>query len=238
MTPLSTCDDLNRTTPRILVVEDDKYLNDELKQLLSDSAYQVDQCHDGEEALSKALCESYHLVLLDLMLPVRDGLSMLNLLRKTDATPVMIVSARHAEQERIQGLSAGADDYMAKPFNKEELLLRVDAILRRTMRPKAVEDQVLSHQNLTLNKAQQQVEINQQSVTVTPTEMGLLYMLIQNRGEVLSKAYLYQTVFHRQYSQYDRSLDMHISKLRRKLTAAGWDGSCLQTVHGKGYCLQ
>lgn len=169
------------------------------------------------------------------MLPKRDGFSVLNILRNTHATPVIIVSAKHAEEERIQGLIAGADDYLAKPFNKAELLLRIEALLRRTLRVTEPNQDVLTLDEFIADKRAQQVTVSGKPTNVTPTESGLLWILLQNRGEVLSKAFPYQMVFHRSYSQYDRSLDMHLSRIRRKLNQVGWDVTRLQTVHGKGY---
>ena len=116
----------------ILIVEDDKILNQQLTELLTLKGYQVEQCFDGETGLLKASSQQYHLILLDVMLPVRDGFSLLKVLRKSSQTPVIMVTAKGAEQERIQGFSQGADDYVAKPFSFAELLLRIEAILRRS----------------------------------------------------------------------------------------------------------
>ncbi|MEM0910314.1 MAG: response regulator transcription factor [Pseudomonadota bacterium] len=235
--PTSTASNNQSTTqkPRILVVEDDVTLSDQLTELLLSSGYQVKQCFDGQQALDTAVIESFQLILLDLMLPGRDGLSLLQILRNCSSTPVIIVSAKHAEEERVKGLSAGADDYLAKPFNKDELLLRIDAILRRTMKINHREESTQQLDELIADRRQQQVSVGKEVVTVTPTELSLLWTLMQNAGEILSKAFLYQTVLNRRFSQYDRSLDMHFSRVRRKLNDAGWDGSRLQTIHGKGY---
>ncbi|GGD60787.1 response regulator transcription factor [Lacimicrobium alkaliphilum] len=224
--------------PEILIVEDDRALSDQLAELLSGSGYSVDQCFDGDEALNLAVANKYSIILLDIMLPGQDGLSLLHILRSCNATPVIIVSARHAEEERIRGLSAGADDYLSKPFNSEELLLRIDAILRRTLKNDNHPQSLQILDGLATDSKLQKATVNERELSCTPIELGLLHTLIQNQGLVLAKPFLYQAVLNKTYSQYDRSLDMHMSRVRKKLHQAGWDGSRLQTVHGKGYCLR
>lgn len=221
---------------KILVIEDDQELNQQLAQTLRNKGYQVDQCYDGEDGLSQAARQVHQLVLLDVMLPGRDGFSVLKLLRKTCQTPVMMLTAKGAEQERILGFTAGADEYMTKPFNVTELLLRIEALLRRCS-PSVKQEQALQKiDGLVLDRIAQQVSIEGgEQLEMTPTQFKLLWILVQQRGEVLSKVYLYQVVLNRTFSNYDRSLDMHLSRVRRKLVAAGWQGERLQTVHGKGY---
>lgn len=226
------------TQPHILVVEDDPVLNDQIAVLLGGNGYCFTQCFDGESALELAISSNYSLILLDIMLPGKDGLSVLNILRSCNSTPVIVVSAKHAEEERIMGLSAGADDYLAKPFNSQELLLRIDAVIRRSNRNENVTNASLQIDNLVLCLTTKQVLVGDADVSLTPTEFGLLSILVQNIQQVLSKAFLYQAVLNKQYSQYDRSLDMHMSRVRKKLMEKGWDGSRLQTVHGKGYCIK
>ncbi|MEM7000810.1 MAG: response regulator transcription factor [Pseudomonadota bacterium] len=225
-------------SPRILVIEDDAVLNAQIAGLLRDVGYNVQQCYDGEDGLALAVGEHFDLIILDVMLPGRDGLSLLQILRRTRSDPVIIVSARHAEEERIRGLSAGADDYLAKPFNVEELKLRVDAVLRRTLSTETVEPDQHHLDGLTVDRRQQEVRAYDKVLELTPTQLHLLWTLISNRGETLSKPFLYATVLNRSYSSYDRSLDMHMSRVRRRLNEAGWAGTRLQTVHGEGYCLK
>ncbi|MEM7704018.1 MAG: response regulator transcription factor [Pseudomonadota bacterium] len=224
--------------PRILIVEDDQVLNEQIAGLIQGMGYDVDQCFDGEKGLAAAAKMQHALIILDVMLPGRDGLSLLSILRKSSSKPVIIVSARHAEEERIRGLSAGADDYLAKPFNVEELKLRIDAVLRRTRvtEPEDRDQQELD--GLTIDRRRQEVRAHGQLVELTPTQQSLLWTLLRNKDEVLPKPYLYAAVLDRSYSSYDRSLDMHLSRVRRKLNEAGWTGSRLKTVHGKGYCLR
>ncbi|NQZ22623.1 MAG: response regulator transcription factor [Colwellia sp.] len=222
----------------ILVIEDDKILNQQLTELLTLKGYQVEQCFDGETGLLRASSQQHHLILLDVMLPERDGFSLLKVLRKSCQTPVIMVTAKNAEQERIQGFSQGADDYVAKPFSTAELLLRIEAILRRSHH-KVVESsqQELNLDGLTLNIKNQLVFVEDKVLEFTPIQFKLLWELLLNRGEVLSKAYLYQKVLNKNIGAYDRSLDMHLSRVRRKLNDGNWPGERLQTSHGKGYCL-
>ena len=222
----------------ILVVEDDKILNQQLTDLLLSKGFKVEQCFDGESGLVRAASNQHHLILLDVMLPKRDGFSLLKVLRKSCQTPVIMVTAKGAEQEKIQGFSHGADDYVAKPFSTAELLLRIEAILRRSHN-QVVEQpyQEISVDGLNINIKTQQVNFEQKALEFTPIQFKLLWELLLHRGEVLSKAYLYQKVLNKNIGAYDRSIDMHLSRVRKKLNEGNWQGDRLQTCHGKGYCL-
>jgi len=148
------------------------------------------------------------------------------------------VTAKGAEQERIQGFSQGADDYVSKPFSTAELLLRIEAILRRSHNKVAESSkQELTVDGLTINIKNQLVFVEDKALEFTPIQFKLLWELLLNRGEVLSKAYLYQKVLNKNIGAYDRSLDMHLSRVRRKLNEGNWHGERLETSHGKGYCL-
>jgi two-component system response regulator PfeR len=170
------------------------------------------------------------------MLPILDGLTLLKMLRKTTQVPVIMVTAKGAEQERIEGFSQGADDYVAKPFNTTELILRIEALLRRSVPNAAVENiKTLEADNLFLDAKSFSVTVSEQALDFTPIEFKLLWELFIHRGQVLSKAYLYQQVLNRSLGEYDRSLDMHLSRVRKKLNAVNGPGERLQTSHGKGY---
>ncbi|TYK65397.1 response regulator transcription factor [Colwellia echini] len=222
----------------ILLIEDDKVLNCQLNDLLIAKGYKVEQCFDGEQGLIRASSQQHHLILLDVMLPERDGFSLLKVLRKSCQTPVIMVTAKDAEQEKILGFSHGADDYVAKPFNPTELLFRIEAILRRSHdRNTEIVSQEVNIDGLTINYQQQLAFIKDDVLDLTPIQLKLLWELAINKGEVLSKAYLYQRVLNRNIGAYDRSLDMHLSRVRRRLNEANWQGERLQTSHGKGYCL-
>lgn len=224
---------------RILIVEDDETLNNQLRQLLDGAGYEIQQSFDGEQALLKALSEPFDLILLDVDLPRKDGYAVLKTLRQGRSTPVMMLTAYGAEEERITGFRNGADDYLAKPFNLTELLLRIEAILRRSLpqtRPETVMNR-LSRAGIEIDKAKRQVAFDGKNLMFTPIQFKLLWTLMQHPNETLSKPSLYRLVLEREFSRYDRSLDMHMSRVRRKLVAAGMPSDRLQTVHGTGYML-
>ncbi len=226
---------------QVLIVEDDQSLNELLSRQLRQRGYQVTTCFDGEQALCHTRQQRFNLILLDWLLPRRDGLSVLTALRQQHNTPVIMLTACGDEQQRIRGLQCGADDYLTKPFNITELMLRVDAVLRRSgavIEPEPEQQAPLNYAGLTLQAEGLQLCWQQQSLPLTPTEYSLLQQLMRCAGEVLSKPMLYQEVMGRPWSRYDRSLDMHISKLRRKLAQLGCLDCQIQTVHGQGYRLR
>lgn len=226
---------------RILLIEDDQTVSDSLADALRTRGYQVRQCFDGRDGLLTAINQSFHLILLDKLLPSLDGLDVLQRLRKYRETPVIMLTACGAEQDRIDGFSGGADDYLAKPFNMTELQLRIKALLRRSMRysnDMQTSDNHLSDGGLELDPRQQQACYNNVQINLTPIEYTLLELLLRHRDEVLSKPYLYQMVLKKPFSRYDRSLDMHVSNLRAKLVKVVPEQKLIKTVHGKGYCYQ
>lgn len=202
------------------------------------AGYETESCFDGDSALLLAAKQQHQLMLLDVMLPVRDGFSVLSMLRKTSQMPVIMVTAKGAEEERITGFRQGADDYIAKPFNSTELLLRVEALLRRSHSEKLTRNDRLEIDELALDKKLQQADVAGEPVELTATQFSVLWQLALHRGEVLSKAFLSQQVLNRALGAYDRGLDMHLSRIRRKLNQSGWQGDRLQTVYGEGYCLK
>ncbi|MBQ4850895.1 response regulator transcription factor [Pseudoalteromonas sp. MMG012] len=220
----------------ILVIEDDPLLNQQVCALLEKRGFNVTCVHDGEQGLTHALAHDYELIILDIRLPLIEGYEVLSQLRKCKQTPVLILSACGAEQDRIKGLSMGADDYLPKPFNIEELILRVEAILRRSQHTTQLTNSYVFEANgLLLNKRQLQAKFNDVQIEMTAIQFKLLWHLAENAGEALSKPYLYQQVLERQFSRYDRSLDMHLSRLRKKLIAVGMSAESITTLHGRGY---
>lgn len=222
----------------ILIVEDDVELNNQMTELFVSKGYKVEQSFCGEDGLVKALSSQHQLILLDVMLPKRDGFSVLKMLRKSCATPVIMVTAKGAEQEKIEGFYQGADDYVSKPFNPVELMLRIEALLRRSH--SVLQEQQLRElelEGLSINLLDQSVLVDDQQLDFTPIQFKLLWELVLHRGDVLSKAFLYQRVLNKNLGEHDRSIDMHLSRVRRKLNDANWQGKRIQTSHGKGYCL-
>ncbi|MCV6588918.1 MAG: response regulator transcription factor [Marinobacterium sp.] len=222
----------------VLIVEDDASLNELLVRQLQQRNYQVTTCLDGQQALERLSKGSFDLILLDWMLPEVDGIEVLQQLRQQQDTPVIMLTALGGEAERIQGLQCGADDYLTKPFNITELMLRIEGLLRRCGARSAVADSVLSCGELKLCHSRREVSVAAQLLDLTPTEYGLLYLLLARHNQVLSKPELYLELMGRPWTRYDRSLDMHVSKVRKKLTAAGFDARRVQTVHGQGYRLK
>ncbi|WP_295902902.1 response regulator transcription factor [uncultured Vibrio sp.] len=227
----------------ILLVEDDSILNPQLTSLLKSDGYRVTSTDCGNRALAILQQKKFDLAILDIQLPNIDGLSLLHFIREHHDTPVILLTAYAAEEHRIRGLKSGADDYISKPCNFTELSLRVDAILRRTQkRTTASKSTELSSHELTLNKSVQSTfvanEDGRKTIDLTPIQFKLLWTLVHNRGSIQTKPYLYQTVLEREFSPYDRSLDMHLSRIRKRLVEAGLPSQRIQTIHGKGYLFQ
>lgn len=224
---------------KILIIEDDVFLGQKMSQLLESKGFRTEVCHDGEQGLLAALKSSFDLILLDIMLPSMNGLNVLNLLRRERQTPVMMITALGAEEDRIKGLSIGADDYLPKPFNFTEMVLRVDALLRRSLQNKEPTNTLdLKDDHLLLSRLEQSITYNQQSIELSPIQFRLLWLLVENQGDTLTKAFLSQMALGKAYNQYDRSLDMHMSRIRKKLVTASMPSEYLTTVHGKGYCYR
>jgi len=225
----------NSHNKTLLLIEDDAQMREQLQLLLHSHGYQLDIAADGETGASMALTGCYDLVLLDIRLPGIDGFNVLQLMRQRANTPVIIVSACGAEADRIQGFTHGADDYLAKPYSFAELLLRIEAVLRRSQPQAAVWQ--LQYQELTLDRRLQSASCFAQLLPLTPVEFRLLWALVQQPQQVLSKRVLYPLVLDRTFTEHDRSLDMHLSRLRKKLASCGFNSERLVTLHGKGFRL-
>lgn len=226
-------------SPRILVIEDDLVLGAYVHEHLGRCDFQVTWCQNGQDGLAIACQEVFDVVLMDILLPGMDGLSILTHLRESHSTPVLLMSALGAEADRISGFRLGADDYLPKPFSMAELRVRIEAILRRVAldrRHVPVPVSSDSH-SLRLDDELCDVFYGERWAGLTRSEYRLLETLSRNGDEVLSKAFLYQHVLQRGYAPHDRSLDMHISQIRRKLKAIGYSEREVRTVWGKGYVL-
>ncbi|MBD9414272.1 response regulator transcription factor [Pseudomonas sp. PDM16] len=228
---------MSATAARILAIEDDPVLASHLHEHLGRRGFDVTLQHDGEEGLALACAESFDLVLLDILLPGRNGLDALAELRRKRGVPVILMSALGAEQDRIAGFSQGADDYLPKPFAMAELEVRIAAILRRVAYERRQQEPA-SAQALRFDERRCDVCHEDRWAQLTSTEYRLLETFAGHAGEVLSKAFLYQQVLHRPFSAHDRALDMHVSHIRRKLQAIGYQAGRLETAWGKGYLFQ
>ncbi|CPR14556.1 response regulator transcription factor [Brenneria goodwinii] len=232
------CDEMPRNQ-RILVIEDDPIFAGVLQNHLSRVGFDVTLSADGREVLPLLCRRQFDLLLMDILLPGGNGLEILSLLRATHKTPVILMSALGSEHDRIAGFLQGADDYLPKPFSMAELEVRIAAVLRRV----AYERDAAQHPphgdaHLHCDERRQDVRCGERWAELTPTEYRLLAILLRSKEEVLSKAFLYQQVLHRPYTQYDRVLDMHVSHLRRKLQAIGYVDRSIDAVWGKGYVLK
>ena len=221
---------------RILAVEDDPALASHLHAHLQGCGFDVTVSRDGSEGLRLAQEQDFDLILMDILLPGSNGLDVLQRLRERRHVPVILMSALGAEQDRIAGFSKGADDYLPKPFSLGELSVRIEAILRRVAYERR-EQPPLQEGSLTYDEDRSDVCHDGHWALLTPTEYRLLETFSRHTEEVLSKAFLYQHVLHRGYAQHDRSLDMHVSNVRRKLKNIAYTSTRLESVWGKGYVL-
>ena len=230
---------MNGSTPqsaRILAIEDDPVLAAHLCDHLGRRGFDVTLRQNGDEGLGLACAEDFDLILMDILLPGRDGLQLLGELRERFMVPVILMSALGAEQDRIVGFSQGADDYLPKPFSMNEMDVRIDAVLRRVAYERAAPEGAQGEPAALRKDMRQDMQLGTAVASFTPIEYRLMQVLLAHPEEVLSKPFLYQQVLHRPFSQQDRVLDMHVSHVRRKLAAIGYAGR-LATVWGKGYVL-
>ncbi|MFM7863571.1 MAG: response regulator transcription factor, partial [Planctomycetaceae bacterium] len=214
---------------KILVVEDEPDLLRVLSQALRESGYAVDEAADGEEGLFKAKAWEYDAVILDLLLPKLNGWDVLQNLRKERKTPVLILTARDSVQDRVKGLDAGADDYLAKPFHLTELLARVRALIRRSAGLAVSEMQV---GQLLIDTRSRTVSRAGTEISLTPREYALLELLALNRGSIVTRTQIYEHLFEEQEESFSNLVDVHVSNLRRKL-----GGDFITTRRGQGYLL-
>ncbi|MGR6617282.1 response regulator transcription factor [Pseudomonas rhodesiae] len=225
----------------ILTIEDDPVLGAYVHEELARSGFQVTWCQNGQQGLDMARERAFDVVLMDILLPGLDGLSILTYLRKSHSTPVILMSALGAEADRISGFRLGADDYLPKPFSMLELRVRIEAILRRVALDRRPLPTLPVRRegvpSLRFDDELGDVFYLQHAAGLTRSEFRLLETLHRHAEEVLSKAFLYQHVLQRGYVPHDRSLDMHISQIRRKLKAIGYSEREVRTVWGKGYVL-
>jgi len=218
---------------RILVVEDERQLTEIIGQVLKRERYDVDLAFDGLTGLDLALSGGYDAIILDRMLPGIDGLAFCHELREARvSTPVLILSARRDMPERVEGLDAGADDYLGKPFGFAELLARVRAMTRRVERP--VLPTILRSGNVVLDTRTHQVLVDDQSVDLSPREYALLELLMRNAGNVLSRDQILERVWGYDAEPEPNIVDLYVHYLRKKLGSR----SVIKTVRGAGYVMR
>lgn len=218
----------------ILLVDDDAGLCSLIADFLSQHEFRVQAAHDGRQGLARALEGGFDLIILDVMLPVLDGFEVLKQLRRRSVVPVIMLTARIEQQDRIAGLNAGADDYLPKPFGPEELLARMRAVLRRS-RQAAVEAPVVEAGGLRLDPQTRQVWRSEECIEVTSIEFDILDVLARSAGRAVSRDELSAVLYQRESTPFERSLDVHISHLRKKLESG--EEPLIRTVRGVGYLL-
>lgn len=233
---------------KILLVDDDLELTELLSELLSLEGFEVRIVHNGQDALNELEQQTYDIILLDVMMPVLNGIETLKQLRQKLTTPVLMLSARDDEIDRVLGLELGADDYLPKPFNDRELIARIKAILRRTSAGESAElvattsqaeenNKLLAFGGVELHPGRQQALFDGKDLGLTGTEFALLQILIRNPGQILSRELLSLEILGKRLTPYDRAIDMHISNLRKKLPERTDNLPWFKTLRGRGYLL-
>lgn len=222
----------------ILLVEDDETLREALALNLERQGYVVPQAADGEEGLEQARRESVDLIILDVMLPRLDGLSVCRILRAEQETPIILLTARTGEVDKIVGLESGADDYVTKPFSTGELLARIRAVLRRTERQGRTAAEELEAGPIRLNLVQRRAYRDEQELILSPKEFQLLAELMRHPGMALSRDLLLDRVWGDDFVGDIRTVDVHIRWLREKIEADPSRPELIQTVRGVGYRLE
>ena len=221
---------------RLLLADDDEELCTMLSAYLSAEGYQTAVAHDGEAALAIATAEDFDLIVLDVMMPGKDGLQVLRELHRRKPTPVLMLTARGEDADSVVGLEMGADDYLAKPCNPRVLSARIRAVLRRA---ESRSEQSLAHTltlgDLVLQTGSRTVSCGEENVQVTGAEFSILEVLVREAGRIVSRTELSERALGRPLGRFDRSLDMHLSKLRHKLGLLPGGDERIKTVRGAGY---
>lgn len=223
---------------KILLVDDEEKITHMVSRYLSSEGYQVREAGNGQEALHLFERERFDLVVLDIMLPQLSGLEVCKRLREQSDIPIIMLTARGEEIDRLLGLELGADDYISKPFSIRELSARIRAVLRRSrLAVRRENSDVLQVGNVKLELSRYELTVQDQPVSLTPTEFKLLSALAMNPGQVFSRLQLLERVYGDIYEGYERSIDTHMSNLRKKLEKLG-SSAVIHTVYGVGYKLE
>ncbi|MEP6672296.1 MAG: response regulator transcription factor [Chthoniobacter sp.] len=228
------------TRPRLLVIDDDRKLCRLIADYLDPLGYDVTTVHTGPDGVERATAEAWQAIILDLMLPGLDGFEVLKQIRRTSDVPVLMLTARGDEADRIVGLEIGADDYLPKTFSSRELLARIRAVTRRTARtPAALKDSdaEIVIDKLRINPGSRTAALDDQALVLTPVEFELLLSLARAKGRVKTRDHLLEQIREREYEVFDRSIDVHISALRKKLGDDPKTPHFIRTVRAAGYML-
>jgi two-component system response regulator MprA len=224
--------------PRVLVVDDDKAVRESLRRSLEFNGYDVSMASDGAEALAGIAVANPDVVVMDVMMPRLDGLEATKALRKAgNDVPIIVLTARDAVGDRVEGLDAGADDYLTKPFALQELLARLRALLRRVVAPEDVADETLTFSDLTMDIATREVRRGDRLVELTRTEFTLLEMFLRRPRRVLERSFILEEVWGYDFPTTANSLEVYVGYVRRKTEAEG-EPRLIHTVRGVGYVLK
>ncbi len=226
---------------RVLIVDDDAKLRELLQEYLEGNGFRVITLSDGMNVPGSIEAESPDILILDIMLPGKDGLDVLKEVRRKSQIPVIMLTAKGEDADRIVGLELGADDYLPKPFNPRELLARMKAVMRRTTQepstetPLSKEENIIEVGGLTLNRSRQNVLAYGKEIELSSTEYKILEALMSHPNVILSRDQIMNFARGRDFMAFDRSIDVHISKLRSKLEADPRSPRCIKTIWGSGY---
>ncbi|MCQ6274548.1 response regulator transcription factor [Bacillus sp. V3B] len=225
---------------KILIVDDEFEMRQLLRIYLRQDNYQVDEAENGQDAYEKVKKNDYDLMVLDVMMPLMDGWQTIEQVRKISEIPIIMLTAKGSIQDKVTGLSTGADDYLVKPFDEAELLVRIKALLRRAnSQEKNIDhDEVLKYEGVILNLTAREASYEDEKLNLTPTEFDLLEVLIKHRGKVLSREQLVEQIWGIEFTGEDRTVDVHIKNLRVKLKTLGIDQLLIKTVWGIGYKVE
>jgi two-component system, OmpR family, response regulator CpxR len=218
----------------ILLVDDDPELCSLMTEYFSQNGHRLECAYDGRDGLARALSGAHDLVILDVMLPILDGFEVLRQLRRRSAVPVIMLTARTQQQDRVTGLDAGADDYLPKPFGPDELLARIRAVLRRSGQVELRPLSALTVGKVRVNSQTREVWCGSQPVELTAVEFEILDLLVRSAGRAVSRDAITAMLYQRQATPYERSLDVHMSHLRRKLERGR---IMIHTIRGVGYMV-
>lgn len=221
---------------KILVVEDDREINSMLCEMLDENGYAAEGAFTGMEGLSRLRSGSYDLLILDLMLPYKSGDAVLQELRSFSSLPAIVISAKDTVQNKLDLFHLGADDYLTKPFDLDEVLVRVEAVLRRCGSSKTQRaPEILQAGKLAVDTESKTASVDGQELVLTAKEYGILELLMRYPHKVFSKANLFESIWNEEYACEDNTLNVHMSNLRNKLKAADPETEYIKTVWGMGY---
>lgn len=222
----------------VLVVDDEQNMRDLIKIYLQRQGWSVRESSNGLEALEIIRRETVHLVILDIMMPGLDGWEVCKRIRETSNIPVLLLTARNATKDKIHGLNLGADDYLTKPFEMEELVARVHAILRRASSQDGAASEVVQFGEIAINLSSSQIKVNGNIVHLTPKEFELLLLLASNPDKVFSRETLLDRIWGIDFYGDFRTIDQHIKNIRDKLKKGGCTFNPIKTIWGFGYQMQ